>query len=165
MKKNHVLIGAFLVLIVIAWVIILNTPTPENNANGQVTPTASADPNGNSVSPTTTPERSDNIIVRTPGDGTTVGYTFQVEGEARVFENVVSYRVTNQRTGQVVASGTTTADAPDVGQFGDYTIRIQLPQDADLQQDDILLLEVFQASPKDGSDTDTVSVELKLRTS
>lgn len=125
-----------------------STPTPQQTQSSTPTPVGKS---------------SQNITVRTPQDNDTVGLSFQVTGIARVFENVVSYRVRNKATNAVIVSGTTTADAKDVGQFGPFTITVIMPEETNLHDDDKLQLEVFQTSPKDGSDTDVVTIPLTFQ--
>ncbi len=115
--------------------------------------------------PTPIPASSRNIIVLSPVSEEQVSQDFLVKGKARVFENVVSIRVTHKITGRVLLSDSTIAYAQDIGQFGDFAYTVRLKNDVFLKVSDDLLLEVFQASPKDGSDTDTVSIPLRFNPS
>jgi hypothetical protein len=128
-------------------------PTPTEKVQHSQAPT------GESITPS--PNQA-NITVTEPKSNDPVGRSFIVQGTARVFENSVSYRLRNQRTGSILNQGVTTADAPDVGQFGDYTITISIPENQQLANNDMLILEVYQASAKDGSDTDKVSVPVRF---
>lgn len=137
-----------------------NQPVPTRQQEQQVSPSAT----NTSPAPTPAGKSSTNIIVRKPIDNEDVGQRFEVTGEARVFENVVSYRVKNQKNNAVYVSGNTTADAPDIGQFGPFTITVILPDTlSTIESGDTLLLEVFQQSPRDGSDADLVSIPLRFR--
>jgi hypothetical protein len=103
------------------------------------------------------PTESENIKVTSPIPGAEVGGQMTLRGEARVFENVVSYRVKDE-TGKVVTSGTVMANAPDTGQFGPFEKEITFTKPVGTK----LSLEVFQASARDGSDTDKVILKLRL---
>jgi hypothetical protein len=98
-----------------------------------------------------------NIVVTSPISGMTVANPIQVTGQGRVFENVVSWRIKNN-DGLEIATGTAEAAASDMGQFGPIDFGIVVPE----VQDPNIILEVFWASPKDGSDLDLVSIPLTL---
>lgn len=112
------------------------------------------------IEPTPTPiaASSGNIIVSLPHAQDTIPQDFRLTGKARVFENVVSIKVYNHITGKIYYSGNTTAYAPDTGQFGDFVADISLKSDRSLRSKDKLLIEVYQASPKDGQAIDVVSI-------
>ena len=134
-----------------------SSPTPtRSEQDTQTSPT----PSRSQENPTQSPEKEANITVSEPRDNDTVGRSFIVQGEARVFENVVSYRVKNQKNGNIIVQGNTMANSPDTGQFGDYTITVTIPEDYVLATNDIIVLEVYQASAKDGSDIDKVTIPL-----
>jgi hypothetical protein len=96
-----------------------------------------------------------NIIVTAPQENDVVGLNFQVTGEARVFENVVSYRL-RDADGSVLAESVTEAKSSDVGQFGPFVIDL----DASTAKGKKGTLEVFQSSAKDGSEVDKVTVHV-----
>lgn len=96
-----------------------------------------------------------NIIVTAPQENDVVGWNFQVTGEARVFENVVSYRL-RDADGSVLAESVTEAKSPDVGQFGPFVISV----DASAAKGKRGTLEVFQSSAKDASEIDKVTVHV-----
>src|SRR6056297_3877906 len=66
------------------------------------------------------------IIMNSPSSGSTVGKTFIVSGEANVFEANVSIAVENSE-GDTVYEGSTTADMPDVGEWGPFEAQVTLP--------------------------------------
>lgn len=99
-----------------------------------------------------------NVIVFEPKAGARVDSPIKVRGEARVFESVVSLRV-KDNTGKVIFTGFTMSTAPDIGIFGLFDTEIFLPP---LSSPNITL-EVFWASPRDGSDLDVVSIPLVVR--
>lgn len=113
--------------------------------------------------PTPTPiaASSGNILVSTPYNEGSVGPSFIVTGKARVFENVVSLRVSNKVLGKIYYSGTVVTNAPDTGTFGEFATQVDMnTHDFSLKPNDRITLEVFQSSPKDGSDTDVVTIPL-----
>ena len=104
---------------------------------------------------TPTPEvlqEEKNITVVLPVTGSSVSSPFIVKGSARVFENVVSIELTDDK-GSVLFEGTAMADAPDVGQFGPYEKDIEFSTTAGRG-----MLTVYQASAKDGSRIDVVTI-------
>ena len=100
-----------------------------------------------------------NIAVFSPAAGSEITLPFTFTGQARVFENSFLYRL-KDKTGKIIASGTAYANSADMGQFGDFSITVAgltaRPADAAVR------LEVYDASAKDGSEIDLVSVPLKL---
>ncbi|MFA6131487.1 MAG: Gmad2 immunoglobulin-like domain-containing protein [Patescibacteria group bacterium] len=111
------------------------------------------------------PVSSDNITVSLPLTGDVVGNPIHVVGEARVFENVVSWRL-RDAGGSILTSGTTEAAALDMGLFGPFDFYVVVPAPYypgdPVMTDRNMTLEVFQASAKDGSDTDLVSIPLQI---
>jgi hypothetical protein len=105
---------------------------------------------------TTAPASSVNIEVLSPRNGDKVKSGFAVKGNARVFENVVSIRLRDSM-GNTLVETIAMANAPDTGQFGSFEKMIEF-ETLDTQG----VLEVYQASPRDGSDTDKVSVPLEF---
>ena len=111
--------------------------------------------------PTPTPLSSDNIIVYTPRINDHVSQIVVVKGKARVFENVVSIRLKEKLSGKVFGVVTTSTDAKEAGTYGNFKAGISLNNQSLLTNAD-LILEVFQASPKDGSDMDTISIPVRF---
>ncbi len=109
--------------------------------------------------PTIAPAASQNIIVVSPKMNEHITQKLIIEGKARVFENMVSLRLKNKLTGKVYGQTYTQTNAQEAGEFGDFRAGVLLDND-DLKPGTELILEVFQASPKDGRDTDKVSVPL-----
>ena len=93
-----------------------------------------------------------NIYVTSPLPGSNIGNILTIAGNARVFENVVNYRIKDP-SGAVIDSGFTTASASDVGQYGPYEVTVDLSTIAPQP----LTVEVYWQSAKDGSDADLVS--------
>jgi len=93
-----------------------------------------------------------NIAVRYPQDGSIVGLPLKIQGEGREFESTVRYRVKTE-SGSILADGATIADAPDMGQFGQYLVSLPL----NLTKTTPVIIEVFANSPKDGAEIDKVT--------
>jgi hypothetical protein len=142
---------------------LLPTPSPTPITTTTTIPTKTVDVTGSttgpgsSVSPTV--DNRPNISVFSPRANDKVGASFAVTGEARVFENQFHMRVTNSATKEVLFDESENSNASDVGQFGKFSVPINL-DNSNLRQGDKLLLEVFQFSAKDGSEVDKVSVPL-----
>ncbi len=98
-----------------------------------------------------------NIIVTAPQENAITGKLFAVTGVARVFENSVSYRLTDE-DGTVLMQSFTTANSPDIGQFGPFMFMI----DASAATGTTGILEVFQNSAKDGSEIDKVTTHVRF---
>jgi len=94
-----------------------------------------------------------NITVSLPKPGDKVGLPVIVEGQARVFENVVNFRLRDEK-GKILAEGYTTANAPDIGLFGPFHGELTYSADKDGKG----VVEVFNYSAKDGSEIDTVTI-------
>ena len=106
---------------------------------------------------TVVPENSANVIETLPVAGATVSNPIHVTGQARVFENVVSWRLLSS-DGLEITKGTDYAEAPDMGQFGSFDFWVVVPEIKNVN----VTLEVYQASAKDGSAIDVVSIPLIL---
>jgi len=97
------------------------------------------------------------IAVYAPRPGDT-GRQFTVSGLSRTFEATTAWRVVDAAK-RVVASGNTTASRGTSAVWGTYQISVQLPATASGN----VTLEVYWASPRDGSDMDVVQVPLVAR--
>ncbi len=106
---------------------------------------------------TPTPLASQNITVTSPKANEQVSQLFTVSGKARVFENVVMIRLKEKLSGKIVGEIPATADAKDMGQYGDFSAGIQL-NDPNLHVGTEFIVEVFQYSAKDGAEIDKVSI-------
>lgn len=159
MQKNPIiLIAVFLVLLGVSGVLLF-LRKQANNPSG-ITPTPSAavvSTTPGKTSPTNAVQEA-NITVIAPNSGETVHLPLIITGQARVFENSVSYRITDG-SGKTLNSGFTMADSPDMGKFGPYTITIQ---SLDGFTEGKMTIEVFQNSAKDGSEIDKVVVPVTL---
>lgn len=110
-------------------------------------------------SATPTPLASENIVLTAPHLNEHVSQKFVITGKARVFESVVSIRLKNKLTGKIYGETIARTDAPDAGQFGEFKTGVLL-NDPKLEPGTELVLEVYQQSPKDGSEVDKIAVPL-----
>ncbi len=101
--------------------------------------------------------QSQNIIVYAPRMNERIGTPVVVEGEARVFENVVNYRLVDAN-GKELAEGFTSADAPDIGQFGAFRGELNYASNVDQKG----TVEIFWYSAKDGSEVDKVTIPVTI---
>ena len=100
-----------------------------------------------------------NVAVWSPKAGDEVGLPIKIQGEARVFENIVNLRL-KDKEGKILVEDIAVAQSPDIGQFGLFEKEIK---SLVLQpKDENIILEAYWESPKDGSELDLVSVPLKL---
>jgi hypothetical protein len=104
------------------------------------------------ATPSSVTSTSGNITVTFPLPNDTIGTQLVVQGQARVFESTVNYRLTDASS-TVLASGIAMAQAPDIGQFGPYAIATSYLTPGTSTG----TLEVFAISPEDGSEIDMVS--------
>jgi hypothetical protein len=100
-----------------------------------------------------------NITVATPIANNSVTSPFTLSGTARVFENQLNYRLTDS-TNQLLAEGSIYANAPDMGQFGNYSTQISFTTTSTTGT-----LEVFDYSAKDGAEIDKVTIPVNFSSS
>jgi len=98
-----------------------------------------------------------NIKVTNPLANQQLTSPFTVEGEARVFENQVLIRVTNNQ-GEDLINIDTTANSPNMGEWGDFSIDI----DYEFSQTKEGYVEVYSESAKDGSDENLIRIPVKF---
>ena len=99
---------------------------------------------------------SGNITVTTPKSGDKVGKAVTITGFARVFENVVNMRIKDD-AGNILATGFTTANSPDVGKTGPFSKSLTI---TNIPASKKGFVEVYDISPADGSVTDLVSTSV-----
>ncbi len=100
-----------------------------------------------------------NIVILYPKNNEEVGQSFLVSGIAKTFENTVIIEVVNPRTKQVLIKKVLTADAAEIGHFGDFETNIDLSLFPYASE---LTVSGFQISAKDGSVIDKTSVGVKV---
>ncbi len=98
-----------------------------------------------------------NIVVTSPVAGATITSPVVITGRARVFENAFSYRV-RDADGTLLAEGNGTADAPDIGLFGPFTVSLSYPPASGTTG----TVEVFDYSAKDGTPIDVVTIPVSF---
>jgi len=94
------------------------------------------------------------IFVLSPSPGTSVSGPFEVTGCASTFEANVVYRVVDA-DGAVLDEGNTTASCG-TGCVGEFSFTAS----ADVSERQVVFLEVFDTSPRDGSVTDLNRIPL-----
>ena len=97
-----------------------------------------------------------NIVISSPIENATVSSPFNVEGKARVFENVVSIRL-EDKNGKILFQGTANAQSPEMGQYGLFQKEIKYTTS---QTEGTL--KVFESSAKDGSEINEVIIPVKF---
>ena len=102
---------------------------------------------------------SDRIALTAPAYGGIVPTTFTVSGLARTFEANVVWRI-EDTTGKVIASGHTTASIGTSALWGTFSTQITVPP---VQLPGNIVLQVYEVSPKDGTEQGVVSVPLVVR--
>lgn len=108
----------------------------------------------NNPAPTVNPNA--NIILQSPKVGDTLSSQFVIKGRAKVFESQLNFRVRGSN-GQSLIEGTMAAKASGAGKFGPFeAIVSSMPKGK-------TTIEVFDHSPKDGSEIDKVSVEVTIK--
>jgi hypothetical protein len=128
-------------------------PTATDAQNTQPTTSEPSRP----TTSTPVPTASENIRVTLPGVDSLVSSPMLVRGEARVFENNVSLRLTDA-DGGLLAETFATAEAEDIGLFGPFEISLSFSRPATSTG----LLEVFEASARDGSEINKVTIPVRF---
>lgn len=100
-----------------------------------------------------------NITVAQPAVNATIGLPATISGQARVFESTVHIRIRNGN-GTELVEVTTTANAPDAGQYGPFSAAVHYP--APTTQTGTV--EVFNISAKDGSEINKVIIPVRFAT-
>ena len=98
-----------------------------------------------------------NITVSEPVADQEIGLPLVISGQARVFENVMNYRL-KDTDGSVLVEGFASAQAPDVGQFGPFHVAVSYPQ----PKGTVGSVEIFSRSAKDGAEINKTTVAVKF---
>ena len=109
--------------------------------------------------PRKTVSASGNIIVTSPVADAIIGLPLVITGSARVFENALNYRVLDE-DGAVLTEGVSMSNAPDVGEFGSFTVTTSYPVPSGATG----TVEVFDYSAKDGAVIDLAIVPIVFPT-
>lgn len=99
-----------------------------------------------------------NTAIYAPARGAQVGRTFHLSGAARAFEATYLWRVRDS-SGRVVAGAPGTASIGTSALWGSFETDVALPATAG----GFVTLEVYQISPKDGSETSLAGAHLAIR--
>lgn len=100
---------------------------------------------------------SPSLFVTSPEPGATVTSPIIVFGFGRVFEQTFSWRILDSHN-EIAGQGHAMTSASDLGKFGAFRLEIFLP----VLTDKSFTMEIYEASPRDGSELYLVSVPLKL---
>lgn len=161
MRKDLLILLAVLIPVAFIMLILASNFSDKKITNLLVSPspypTISTNPTLTQNNTAISPAASRNIEVLSPRGGDSVKSGFAVKGNARVFENVVSIRLSDS-DGYILVQTTAYANAPDVGQFGPFEKILNFQTNSSMGT-----LEVYQASAKDGSEIDKVSVPLLFK--
>ena len=125
--------------------LIISTPGPETGGAGEIV---------------TVPEvwsDSGNISVRIPQPNAIVSSPLAVEGMERTFEQNVVLRLKDGKGNEFIKTAVI-GTAPDAGIHGPYHAELTFEKPATRTG----TLEVFQGSPKDGSEIDKVTVPVRF---
>lgn len=161
MSKYFAIVAVLLLVIVAGYWLFGNskyTTTYNPATSASASPTATPDQTLQIINQARQTRETDNIRIFAPQANATVGKSFQVSGQARVFENQFSIRVVNTRTNAAMVTIQAYANAKDAGQYGPFSATIDLNTVTNLQDGDNLLVEAYDNSPKDGAETDLVRV-------
>ena len=159
--RNGLILFTVAMLIIVGTVFFLQQSRtdhmPSIGGSGMTSKPALTDGGDQNTNPTAI--RSENIVVTSPQSGSMVSSPIVVRGEARTFENTVNVRLSRQ-DGTVLTEEYTTAQSPDIGQFGPFQIELSYA----LPSQTAGIIEVFQYSARDGSETDKVTIPVTLQT-
>lgn len=102
-----------------------------------------------------------NIVIYAPTANAKISNYFIVKGIARVFENTFSIRLKNVASGQTYFEKSFMTKTGGAGQYGEINSAISLGDVSSTIDDKTnLLLEVFEYSAKDGTETNKITVPL-----
>lgn len=96
---------------------------------------------------------SGQTVVTSPKENDTIKSPVEITGRAVAFENTVNIRIKDDAD-KILAETFATADSPDVGEFGNFSVSVEFKETN--QKNGVV--EVFQISAKDGSETDKVTI-------
>lgn len=124
-----------------------------NDKTNPPTTSTSTPPSSTTTTPPNNPQPQANITVTAPTPNQTISSPVTITGQARVFENAINWDIRDSN-GALVASGNAMATAPDIGQFGPYTITTNFPAPTTSTG----TVRVFNYSAKDGAMENVVTV-------
>lgn len=95
------------------------------------------------------------ITITQPEANTIVGKSFNVIGQAQVFENQFNWQIIDPY-GEILIEGTAEATVTESEEWGNYIFKVNLPTNTPPK----IVLQVFDYSAKDGSIIDLTEVDL-----
>lgn len=101
-----------------------------------------------------------NIVVDTPEPQALLDNPAVITGRARVFENTVNMQLKDAQ-GNVIGKAFAITDASAIGRFGKFEVELEFSA----PETRTGTLEVFQISPKDGVQTDVVTISVRFASS
>lgn len=132
--------------------IILETYPRQCSANGKTFTETS-------VASTPIPSQQEtNIKVSLPKPNDEIGLPLVIKGEARVFESQFNYRLKDKDDSVLVENGIT-ANAQESREYKSFEVEESYPE----PKGDTGTLEVFDYSPKDGSEVDKIATHVKFK--
>ncbi|HEX21775.1 MAG TPA: hypothetical protein ENH19_03895 [Actinobacteria bacterium] len=111
----------------------------------------------NGIPPTVNSATSPNMDVIAPASGATILNPVVVAGNAVAFENTFQVRI-KDGNGAVIKEVTTMTNAPDMGQFGNFSVSISFPTPSTPTG----TIEAFEYSAKDGTVTNLTVIPVKF---
>ncbi len=99
-----------------------------------------------------------NEAVYAPAPNTEIGHAFTLSGAARAHDTTINFRVRDGRQ-NVVLDGVTKASIGASSVWGGYDSTVSLPTSVSGN----VTLEVFEVSPKDGTELSKVTIPLRVR--
>lgn len=158
-----VVVSTLVVVCAVAAAKFYKTDSNKENVNSETANTNSVNSNSddlvvNNVNNTNSSDPEANIKVYSPVSGEKVSFPIVVKGEARVFESTFNLELKSGN--KVIYSACAMANAPDMGQFGLFEVKIDSLLEMPVSEN--VILEVFDYSAKDGEKIDIVSIPLVL---
>src|SRR5687768_3036975 len=136
------IVGIVILVVVVGAIWYMTSRSDEGFEFTNATTTRSGDTD------TLTPSgQSENITVFVPRVNERIGTPLVIQGQARVFENTVNFRLLDEE-GKELAEGFATADSPDIGQFGTFRGELNYISAVDQRG----TVEIFWLSPENGTE-------------
>lgn len=136
------------------------TPEPPALTPTEIPPTATLEPTP--ATPTTAPPSDHSIVVDEPLPGALLTSPFVVRGSTNFWPFEASLSgVLKDGAGNVLVNFPVTVQSPDMGMPGPFTEQVRFPAPESEQQG---ILEIFEASPQDGSIVTFISILVRLGT-
>jgi hypothetical protein len=129
----------------------------ENNADDSSASDLENNPNENPEADGEDDQEA-NIIVTAPAANQSIGLPLVIKGQARVFENTVSFRIKDS-DGKILLENYAIADSPDMGQFGPFNASVNYPE----PKGEKGTVEVFEYSARDGSEISKVEIPVVFK--